>query len=123
MSEVQSAPEVLSKIDSAVDGVRKGMRKAEIELLIELRKIRRARRAAHAAAEHPELTLDNPEAVFLAMTQILFHPLVAGTSHRPSLLPDESKCALYTGTAKPETTTGPTCAVRCQGHAEIPIFD
>jgi sodium/proline symporter len=29
-------------------------------------------------AQHPELTLDNPEAVFLAMTQILFHPLVAG---------------------------------------------
>lgn len=29
-------------------------------------------------AQHPELTLNNPEAVFLAMAQILFHPLVAG---------------------------------------------
>ena len=29
-------------------------------------------------AQHPELTLDNPEAVFLAMAQIRFHPLVAG---------------------------------------------
>ncbi|MGB3955904.1 MAG: sodium/proline symporter PutP [Brooklawnia sp.] len=28
--------------------------------------------------QHPELTLADPEAVFLAMTQILFHPLVAG---------------------------------------------
>lgn len=28
--------------------------------------------------QHPELTLSDPEAVFLAMTQILFHPLVAG---------------------------------------------
>lgn len=29
-------------------------------------------------AQNPDLTLDNPEAVFLAMTQILFHPLIAG---------------------------------------------
>lgn len=28
--------------------------------------------------QHPELTLDNPEAVFLAMAQIVFHPLIAG---------------------------------------------
>lgn len=28
--------------------------------------------------QHPEQTLDNPEAVFLALAQILFHPLVAG---------------------------------------------
>lgn len=27
---------------------------------------------------HPDLTLDNPEAVFLAMAQLLFHPLIAG---------------------------------------------
>ncbi len=28
--------------------------------------------------QHPELTLGDPEAVFLAMAQILFHPLIAG---------------------------------------------
>lgn len=28
--------------------------------------------------QHPELSLTNPEAVFLAMAQILFHPLIAG---------------------------------------------
>ena len=27
---------------------------------------------------HPELSLDNPEAVFLQMAQILFHPMIAG---------------------------------------------
>ena len=28
--------------------------------------------------QHPELTLDNPEAIFLAMAQLMFHPLIAG---------------------------------------------
>jgi len=28
--------------------------------------------------QHPEIALDNPEAVFLTMSQILFHPLIAG---------------------------------------------
>lgn len=56
MSEVQPAPETQQKLDEAVGSVRKGMRKAEIELLLELRKVRRAMRTAHAAAEHPQLT-------------------------------------------------------------------
>ncbi|WIY81809.1 sodium/proline symporter PutP [Propionimicrobium sp. PCR01-08-3] len=28
--------------------------------------------------QHPELTLDDPEAIFLAMAQLMFHPLIAG---------------------------------------------
>lgn len=28
--------------------------------------------------QHPDLTLDNPEAVFLAMAQLVFHPFIAG---------------------------------------------
>ncbi len=56
MSEVESAPEVLAKIDSAVGSVRHGMRKAEIELLLELRKVRRALRDAKQHVAHPQLT-------------------------------------------------------------------
>ncbi len=56
MSEVQPAPETPQKPDDSVGGLRHGMRKAELELLLELRKIRRSMRAAHAAAEHPQLT-------------------------------------------------------------------
>ena len=56
MSEVEAAPEVLAKVDEAVGAVRHRMREAEIALLLELRKVRRAMRKSHESATHPQLS-------------------------------------------------------------------